>query len=213
MRKDIPLKPLTDKNLGNLKSENIIAVTMASGGAMGDPGAIEITDKELNVYHTYLSETPVEKLENIIPFVKEIDKIFNSLWMNGKVEIDDDWTGIYTGFGNCLFVRPELRQPVLDYIKTNYKECSPTVELYTHWFDALKKVAKTSEKRDKETEAKIKELNQIWDDFFEDLTAEMPKEYKDFVKTKEGRSKFMHWYFRGDHDEYPWAFFTEENMK
>ena len=68
-------------------------------------------------------------------------------------------------------------------------------------------------KMDEETEAKIKELDQIWNDFFEDLTAGMPKECKDFVKTKEGRSKCMHWYFDGDHDEYPWAFFTEENMK
>ena len=60
---------------------------------------------------------------------------------------------------------------------------------------------------------KIKEFQQIWDDFFNDLTAEMPEECKDFVKTKDGRSKFMHWYYKGDHDEYPWAFFTEENMK
>ena len=66
---------------------------------------------------------------------------------------------------------------------------------------------------DKETETKYKELKQIWDDFFEDLTTEMSQDCKDFVKTKEGRSKFMYWYFEGDHDEYPWAFFTEENMK
>ena len=66
---------------------------------------------------------------------------------------------------------------------------------------------------DKEAETKVKELNQIWNNFFDNLTSEMPDECKDFVKTKEGRSKFMDWYFEDDHDEYPWAFFTEENMK
>lgn len=66
---------------------------------------------------------------------------------------------------------------------------------------------------DEATKSKIKEFNQVWDDFFEDLTSGMSKDCKDFVKTKEGRSKFMNWYFEGNHDEYPWAFFTEENMK
>lgn len=75
------------------------------------------------------------------------------------------------------------------------------------------KIDKNIEKIDEETAAKIKELRQIWDNFFEDLTADMPQECKDFVKTKEGRGKFMHWYNKSDHDEYPWAFFTEENMK
>ncbi len=140
MRKDILQTPLTDKNLKAIKPENVVAITMASNGAMGDPGAVEITDKKLDVYYTHLGEISSEKLKRIIPFIEKIDDIFANIWTGGKVEIDGDWTGIYTGFGNCLFVRPELKEPMLDYIKANYTECSPTVELYTHWYDALKEV-------------------------------------------------------------------------
>jgi hypothetical protein len=213
MRKNIKQLILTEKSIGDIKPDDVVAITLASGGAMGDPGAVEITDKNLNVYYTHLSEISSEKLERIVPFIKKIDDIFADIWVGDKVEIDGDWAGLYMGFGNCLFVRPELKEPMLNYIKANYTECSSNVELYTHWYDTLKEVVKKDAKMDKETEAKIKELNQIWDSFFEDLTAELSKECKDFVKTKEGRSKFMHWYFKGDHDEYPWAFFTEENMK
>ena len=50
----------------------------------------------------------------------------------------------------------------------------------------------------------------IWQDFFEKLTEGMSKERKQYLQTKEGRLKFMDWYFESDHDEYPWAFFEQE---
>lgn len=148
MRKNMPLIPITNNNLKDIKPENIIAVTIASGGAMGDPGAIEITDKKLNIYYTHFGEISTEELERVIPFIKQFDKIFSDLWMKGEAKINNDWTGIYTGFGNGLFVNPKLNKSILSYIKTNYSntDCSPTIELYTHWYDALKEVTKKSTK-------------------------------------------------------------------
>ena len=50
----------------------------------------------------------------------------------------------------------------------------------------------------------------VWDEFFDKLTKDMPKERRQYLQTKEGRLKFMDWYFESDHDEYPWAFFERE---
>ena len=201
---------LTKAKLDKLKSNDLIAITMASGGAMGDPGAIELVGKDLKVYYTHFGDFDNKKLEKVIPFLNTLDVMFDTI-----KGLSDDWTGLYTGYGNYLFVRPELKAPIKKYIEENYSdsEVGPIVELYSHWYDALKEAVRANEKIDKEVEAKIKEFRQIWQDFFEDLTAEMSQERKDFVKTKKGRAKFMHWYYEGDHDEYPWAFFTEENMK
>ncbi|MBR3256574.1 hypothetical protein IKG10_02825 [Candidatus Saccharibacteria bacterium] len=41
---------LTEEMLASLKPNDIIAVTIAENGAMGDPGAIEIINKDLNMY-------------------------------------------------------------------------------------------------------------------------------------------------------------------
>ena len=133
---------MTEKIIGDIKPEEVIAITLASGGAMGDPGAIEVVDKNLKMYYTHFGEIASEKLGKIIPFIEKIDEIFDCLWRNSKVEVDSNWAGLYMGFGNCLFVRPELKEPMLDYIKANYAECSPAVELYTHWYDTLKEVVR-----------------------------------------------------------------------
>ncbi len=196
MRKNIKQFTLTEKNIDSIKPEDIVAITLASGGAMGDPGAIEIVNINLKVYYTHLGEIEIQKLKKIIPFIDAIQ-----LGIDEVEGLSGNWTSLYTGFGNFLIIRPELKGPILDYINKNYSdtECSKTVELYTHWYDALDNY--------------INWTRHHWDDFFEKLTADMPQEYKEFVKTKKGRKKFMDWYFESDHDEYPWAFFTKENME
>lgn len=130
---------LTDENIKELKPNNLIAVTIAEGGAMGDPGAIEIVDKDLKVYRTHFGEIEEEKLRNVIPFLNTLEIGF------GEVSgLPKDWDWLYTGYGNYLFILPELKKGILEYIRKNYKDSAmpEVVELYTHWYEALEKTFK-----------------------------------------------------------------------
>ena len=93
---------LTKAKLDKLKSNDLIAITMASGGAMGAPGAIELVDKDLKVYYTHFGDFDNKKLEKVIPFLNTLDVMFDTI-----KGLSDDWAGLYTGYGNYLFVRPE----------------------------------------------------------------------------------------------------------
>ena len=55
----------------------------------------------------------------------------------------------------------------------------------------------------------LTDMRAVWDEFFADLTKDMSEDRKQYLQTKEGRLKFFDWYFEGDHDEYPWAFFDQ----
>ncbi|MBO7718079.1 hypothetical protein J6S37_01110 [Candidatus Saccharibacteria bacterium] len=126
---------LTDKLLESLKTEDFLAITIAEGGAMGDPGAIEIVDKDLKLYHTHFGEIDDDLLRNKIPFLETLRIGF------GEIEgLDRNWTGLYTGYGNYLFVKPEYEKPILKYIEDHYSDTGMpmVVELYSHWYDALK---------------------------------------------------------------------------
>ena len=131
MRKRIVL---TEENLKSIEPKDIIAITMASGGAMGDPSAIELVDKNLKVYFTHFGEIDNSKLEKVIPFLNTLDVMFDDIKGTG-----DDWAGLYTGYGNYLFVRPELKEPILHFVEEKYSDTGLplVVELYTHWYDAL----------------------------------------------------------------------------
>ena len=125
---------LSEEMLEFIKPEEIIAITMASGGAMGDPSAIELVDKDLKVYYTHFGDYDNSKLKRLIPFIDTIRAEFDKI--DG---VGDDWAGLYTGYGNYLFVRPELKAPILHFVEENYSntEVPLVVELYSHWYDAL----------------------------------------------------------------------------
>ena len=131
MRKHIDL---SEEKLKAIKPEEIIAITLAGGGAMGDQNAIEIVDKDLNVYYTHFGVFDNGKLKRFIPFIDTLQVEFDNI-----EGIGNDWAGLYTGYGNYLFVRPELKEPILHFVEENYSDTGLplVVELYTHWYDAL----------------------------------------------------------------------------
>ena len=43
---------LTKNNIANLECENVIAITIAEGGAMGEPNAFHVVTKSLEHYYT-----------------------------------------------------------------------------------------------------------------------------------------------------------------
>lgn len=128
---------LTKESIKKLFPDDLIAITIAESGAMGDPDAIELVDKDLNLYYTHFGEIEESELERVIPFLKTLQLMF------GNIEgLDKNWVGLYIGYGNYLFVRPELKEPILQFVEENYSdtEVSLTVELYSHWYDALKAI-------------------------------------------------------------------------
>lgn len=138
MKDSIEVINLTDDILNNLKTENFIAITIAEGGAMGDPGAIEIVDKKLKLYRTHFGEIDDKLLREKIPFLNTLQIGFGNI--DG---LDKGWAGLYTGYGNYLFVRPKYKKPIEKYIEKNYgdSEVGPIVELYSHWYEALTEIA------------------------------------------------------------------------
>lgn len=134
MRKHIDL---SEEKLKSIKPDDIIAITLAAGGAMGDPSAIELVDKKLRVYYTHFGEIDNSKLKKVIPFLDTLRVAFDDI-----EGVGDDWVGLYAGYGNYLFVRPELKEPILRFVEDNYgdSKLSLTVELYSHWYDALEAV-------------------------------------------------------------------------
>jgi len=128
---------LSNDRFARLNYDDFIAVTIAEGGAMGDPGAIEIVDKDLKIYHTHFGEIDDSLLRKKIPFLKTLVVGFGDI--DG---LDDNWSGLYTGYGNYLFVKPKYEKPILEYIDKNYSDTGmpKIVELYSHWYDALKDI-------------------------------------------------------------------------
>ena len=133
---------LTEENINDIIPGDLIAVTIAENGAMGDPGAVELVNKELDVYCTHFGEIEKTKLEAAIPFLKSLGVFF------GQVDgLSEDWEYLYAGYGNYLFLRPGLKDKVCDYIHDHYKDTGlpEMVELYSHWLEALEDVLKNKE--------------------------------------------------------------------
>lgn len=130
---------LTNDNIKDINSDDLIAITIAEGGAMGDPGAIILVDNDLKMYRTHFGEIKDETLKSVIPFLKTLDIGF------GEVSgLSEDWDWLYTGYGNYLFIRPEFKDGVLEYVRKNYKDTRmpEVVELYSHWYEALENLIK-----------------------------------------------------------------------
>lgn len=130
---------LTEAKFRDLDYKDFIAITLAEAGAMGDPKAIEIVDKNLNFYYTHFGNINDKLLEDKLLFLKTVKLGFGEI-----KNLENDWSGLYTGAGNYLFVRPEYAKPILEYIENNYKEIKKpdTIKLYIYWREALENIAK-----------------------------------------------------------------------
>lgn len=128
---------LTEKIIEELDANEIVAITLADGGAMGDPGAIMLVDKKLKKFCTHFGIIDDKKLVKVIPFLEKIKVNFDKV-----TGLDKDWDYIYTGFGNYLFIRPEFKDPILNYVEKNYKDpkLPSAVKIYGHWYEALKNI-------------------------------------------------------------------------
>jgi len=128
---------LTDDNIKIIKVDDLIAIAIAEGGAMGDPGAIELVDKDLKIYYTHFGEITNDNLEYVIPFLKII-----SIGLGEVNGLPKEWDYLYTGYGNYLFILPRYKERILKYVQKKYKDTGmpAVVELYSHWYEALENI-------------------------------------------------------------------------
>lgn len=128
---------VTKDVLNQIDYENVIAIFIAEGGAMGEPNAFHAVLKDLTHYYTNLGE---------MDFTKE--EFFNALPVMGSFNcfceqimgLEDGWIWYNAGFGNYLIVRKEYKNKIDKYIKEHFKENWQHGELYQNWLDMLKKI-------------------------------------------------------------------------
>ncbi len=127
---------LTSDNLKNVEYKNIIAITIAEGGAMGEPNGFYAVESNYKLYHSNFSfETPGRKeLFDKFPVLKTF-----SCFCEHMYNLEEGWEWFNMGFGNYLIVRDTISKKVNEYIKNNFKENWQPGELYQKWYEIISK--------------------------------------------------------------------------
>ena len=126
---------LTNENIKNIKYDDVIAFTIAEGGAMGEPNGFYVVTKELLQYHLNFGTTDIKEIILLEQF--PILKTF-SCFVSQVTNLEKGWNWFSMGFGNYLIVKNEYYDKVKDYIETNLGEDWKPGELYQKWFDVIK---------------------------------------------------------------------------
>lgn len=131
------IKDLTKDNIEKIEYENIIAITIAEGGAMGEPNAFHVVTKNLEHYYTNLGETDISKelFFNCFPLLKKVHCFCENL--SG---LDNDWNWFNMGFGNYLIIRTEYSDEMNNCIQTRLTENWQRGELYKNWYNLVKSI-------------------------------------------------------------------------
>ena len=130
-------KPLTKEEYDKLKRGDIVAVTLAAYGAMGEPGVMNIATKNMDLFGVDLST--YIRMGNKYGLGSVFDAYgVPSLELMQKGEVDaEEWHYYYTGFGNVLCVDKKYYQKADEYIiKTLGKKWS-CPDLYSKRFDVI----------------------------------------------------------------------------
>ncbi|MBR6332472.1 MAG: hypothetical protein IKR78_05025 [Dehalococcoidales bacterium] len=118
----------TPERLNAIEKSNVLAVSVALEGAMGMPGQVVIAESFPDRID-FIEFYDYDKLFQVIPWFSEVTD-----WLGGMADnYDPEWTFIYLGFGNNLFVRNDVFAVIKDDI-------DPEAEvgwLYNNWYQIL----------------------------------------------------------------------------
>ena len=130
---------LTKENLIDIKYKNIIAVTIAEGGAMGEPNGFYAVESDYKLYHFNFGSEAInrEELFDKFPLLKTFKCFFENV-----DNLDEGWEWFNMGFGNYLIVRNTFSKKVNEYISNNLKENWQHGELYQKWYEVIINVCK-----------------------------------------------------------------------
>lgn len=114
---------ITSENINKINYDSIIAVTIAEGGAMGEPGGFQAVDEYMKVYHSNLNSKSVsyKELVNKFRLLKGFNCAFTEI--NNK---NVGWKLYYLGGGNTLLIREKyykmFNNEVIKELGENYKK-------------------------------------------------------------------------------------------
>lgn len=128
---------LNKDNLKDINYNDIVAITIAENGAMGEPNGFYAVTNKLKQYHLNFQYTDIKKAQlfDAFPLLETLD-IYASQIHN----LDFNWKWFNMGMGNYLIVRENYYKKIADYIKNNLSENYEYGELYNKWYDILKMV-------------------------------------------------------------------------
>ena len=102
---------LTKDNITTVNYEDVVAITIAEGGAMGEPNAFHAVLKDLTHFYINLGEADFDRkiffktfplMETFRCFCANVDRL------------DDGWKWYNMGFGNYLLVRKKYSNNTCD---------------------------------------------------------------------------------------------------
>ena len=130
---------LTKDNIKEINYEDIIAVTIAESGAMGEPNGFYAVDKNLNVYHLnfYFTDIDGRDIVQVFPLLKTFKCFFGYV-----KKLDEDWNSFNMGYGNYLIVRKSIYYKVNLSIEKILGKNWMVSELYKKWYDVIKDACK-----------------------------------------------------------------------
>lgn len=124
----LEFEEITDKNINNITQDNIFFLTLAEGGAMGEPCSIEIVCKnndEIKLFHTNYSDFDIKKLYSKFPTLETL-----KCGAFGIVTgVNNEYIHVDLGMGNHLFVKEQIYNKFQNYIKDIKENCI----LYSNW--------------------------------------------------------------------------------
>lgn len=128
---------ITKENLEEIDYDSVIALTIAEGGAMGEPNALLVVTDELKVYHLNFrtTEIPIETIKNKLTVLMKFDCGF---W--GTSISEEGWRSFNLGMGNHLIMRKEYAEKFLNLINNFIGVSWKAYELYATWLYLLKEV-------------------------------------------------------------------------
>lgn len=130
---------LTDDNLTDIKYENVIAITVAESGAMGESNGFYAIENNYKIYHLNLTSKTINKKRLFDTFT--LLKTFKCFCEN-VYYLEEGWEWFNMGFGNYLIVRKKFSEKMKEYIKHNLKENWERGELYHKWYEVIINVCK-----------------------------------------------------------------------
>jgi O-acetyl-ADP-ribose deacetylase (regulator of RNase III) len=126
---------LTNDLIDTINYDDIIAVTISEGGAMGEPNCFYAVDNKYNLYHVNFGYDSIDfnKLQNKFTILKQFSCFFEEV-----NKLEKKWAWFNMGFGNYLMVRENLEKIVRKFIDEYLGMEYEHGELYQRWFFILK---------------------------------------------------------------------------
>lgn len=124
----VKYKEVDNENANEINEKNIMFLTLAEWGAMGEPNAIEVitkTNDEIRLYHSSTSNFTIPKIYETFSILKDL-----KCGLLGVVTgVPEAFIHIDTGAGNHLFVNKVISEEFKQKIKDYRPE-----EIYTRWY-------------------------------------------------------------------------------